>query len=382
MLNEICLEHFKCFEKLCLPLNRLTLLTGTNASGKSTVLQSLVLLHQTAKDSEWSTRLLLNGSEINLGSASDVIDKETGRMSFGIGLVDDGNNFHWDFEVSDRKNDMSAAVKVVRLNNAKETDPERLQFLFPIEHRTQKADTLAKHLLQLTYLTAERLGPREIYSSVDPSFHQVVGPRGEDALSVLHWNRSRTILKSLVISNAVPTLLKQTEAHMGVFFPGCSLDVQQVPQVNGVTLGLTTSSATGFHRPVHVGFGLTQVLPIVVASLSAEPDDILLIENPEVHLHPAGQSLMGIFLAKVASAGVQVIVETHSDHVLNGVRRAVREQLLESTSINIHYFRNREHVDSPVLSLLMDQKGNLDSWPDGFFDQFDKDMNHFAGWEE
>ena len=83
--------------------------------------------------------------------------------------------------------------------------------------------------------------------------------------------------------------------------------MQPVPQTNMVTLGLRTSGETGFHRPINVGFGLTQVLPIIVAALAAKEGDLLLIENPEVHLHPAGQAMMGEFLAEVAAAGVQVL---------------------------------------------------------------------------
>ena len=129
---------------------------------------------------------------------------------------------------------------------------------------------------------------------------------------------------------------------------------------------------------------MTQVLPIVVAALSANGGDLLLIENPEVHLHPAGQAEMGTFLAEVASAGVQVLIETHSDHVLNGIRRAVKSGTLVSGDVVLHFFRPRcedrteggPQVQSPVL----DADGNIDNWPDGFFDQFDRDMNYFAGW--
>ena len=167
-----------------------------------------------------------------------------------------------------------------------------------------------------------------------------------------------------------------------MFFPGCSMILQQIPQVNAVTLGLRTSDETDFHRPVHVGFGLTQVLPIVVAALSANAGDIILIENPEVHLHPAGQALMGQFLAEVAKAGVQVIVETHSDHVLNGIRRSVKAEILKLELVAIHFFRPRSMGGSQVISPLLDKTGNIDIWPEGFFDQFDKDMNYFAGWEE
>lgn len=167
-----------------------------------------------------------------------------------------------------------------------------------------------------------------------------------------------------------------------MFFPGCALSVQQVPQANAVTLGLRTSDDTDFHRPIHVGFGLTQVLPIVVAALSASAGDLLLIENPEVHLHPAGQALMGQFLADVSRAGVQVIVETHSDHVLNGIRRSVKAARLKPEQVAIHFFRHPSSDAAQVVSPLLDSSGNIDSWPEGFFDQFDKDMNHFAGWGE
>ena len=172
---------------------------------------------------------------------------------------------------------------------------------------------------------------------------------------------------------------------MARFFPGCVLAVEQVPGANAATLGIRISADTDFHRPVHTGFGLTQVLPIVVAGLSADEDDLLLIENPEVHLHPAGQAAMGEFLSEVASAGVQVVIETHSDHILNGIRRAVKGGMLVSGSVALHFFRPRledrdQQGGAQVESPTMDADGNIDSWPDGFFDQFDRDMNYFAGW--
>ena len=129
---------------------------------------------------------------------------------------------------------------------------------------------------------------------------------------------------------------------------------------------------------------MTQVLPVVVAALSASKDDLLLIENPEVHLHPAGQAVMGAFLAKVAVAGVQVILETHSDHVLNGIRRAVKDGVLLPEDVALHFFRLRREEESDgaaqVQTPILDRDGNVDTWPEGFFDQFDKDMDYFADW--
>ena len=191
-------------------------------------------------------------------------------------------------------------------------------------------------------------------------------------------------LDGLTVEGAPPTRLRQIEARMSRFFPGCELSVGKVPQANAVTLGLRTSKGMDFHRPIHTGFGLTQVLPIVVAALSATKEDLLLIENPEVHLHPAGQAAMGEFLAEVAAAGVQVVLETHSDHVLNGIRRAVKHGALLPEDTALHFFRLRQEEESDgaaqVQSPVLDRDGNLDTWPEGFFDQFDRDMNYFAGW--
>ncbi len=378
MLTRLDLEHFKCFQLLKLPLGRMTLLSGSNASGKSSVLQALALLHQTMHEHEWSTRLLLNGNELSLGTVTDVVDKVTGRRTFGIGLIDGDRTVRWTFEGEDRR-DMSAAISKIQTSVGESESPAVLRFLLP-DLALPEDRELAQRIRRLSYLTAERIGPREVYPLEDPASTQVVGPRGENAVSLLHWGRDETVLNALVLGGSPPTRLHQVEARMQEFFPHCSLDVQQVPQANWATLGLRTANTTDFHRPVHVGFGLTQVLPIIVAALSAEAGDLLLIENPEVHLHPAGQAKMGSFLATVAAAGVQVLIETHSDHVLSGIRRAVKAEVIAPEDVLIHFFRDRDAEGEQVISPTIDRDGNIDIWPAGFFDQFDKDMNYFAGW--
>lgn len=80
--------------------------------------------------------------------------------------------------------------------------------------------------------------------------------------------------------------------------------------------------------------------------------------------------------------GVQVIIETHSDHILNGIRRAVKSGRLSHDQASIHFFTQRSAEGPQVINPVMDREGNIDTWPDGFFDQFDKDTNYFAGWGE
>ncbi len=375
MLTEIELQHFKCFKSLQLPLRNLTLLSGSNASGKSSVLQALVLLQQTLREHEWSTRLMLNGKSIKLGTVADVVDKVYGRRGFALGLTDDETRYTWHME--GERADLSMSVERVSINGQNHAQPKALQHLLPAELEAP----LARRLKNLTYITAERIGPREVYPLEDQQIAVVVGPAGEHTLSVLHSGRDEPVLAPLVLAGEPNRRLRQVEARMRTFFPGCGLEVNQIPRVNAVTLGLRTSEATDFHRPVHVGFGLTQILPIIVAALSAQPEDILLIENPEVHLHPAGQALMGQFLAEVAQAGVQIIVETHSDHLLNGIRRAVKGQKINADQVALYFFRPRDGELDQVVNPQLDKNGNINDWPEGFFDQFDKDMNHFAGWD-
>ena len=326
---------------------------------------------------------MLNGASIRLGTASAVIDDIYGRRTFGIALQDGETFYKWDF--GGERDEMSLAVERVQVSDFEEQHPQALRYLLPFSSdKPPQRDSLAHRLRRLTYLTAERLGPREHYALEDPQLTPVAGPKGEHAASVLYSGGDTKILDSLAIADEPPTRLSQVQERMQQFFPGCALTVEKLSHTNAVTLGFRTSNATEFHSPTHTGFGLMQVFPIIVAALSAQREDLLLIENPEVHLHPAGQAMMGMFLTQVAAAGVQVILESHSDHVLNGVRRAVRKNVLSHDDVALHFFQKRQDTetnnDAQVQSPRLNDKGDIDNWPDGFFDQFDKDMNYFAGW--
>ena len=379
MIYQLELNTFKCFELLKLPLGPLTLLCGTNASGKSSVLQAIVLLHQTMREHEWSTRLMLNGSITKLGTVTDVVDQLTGRGSFAIGLIDQEINCRWKF--SGDRQDMSLKVDRVVMGGIVRNNPAELRFLLPVDAALPPF-SLVNRMRDLTYITAEREGPRETYPLEDQHAVRVVGSRGENAVSVLYWGRDEHIATDLMVEDTAPTLLHQVGARLELFFPGCAIDVQRVPNANAVALGIRTSIDTGFLRPVHCGFGITQILPIIVATLSLPKGSLMLIENPEVHLHPAGQALMGQLLADAAHAGIQTIVETHSDHVLNGIRRSVKSERILADEVAIHFLRQRSPDASQVMSPTLDSLGNIDVWPEGFFDQFDKDMDYFAGWSE
>ena len=401
MLTRIELEYFKCFNPLKLPLYPLNLFAGTNASGKSSVLQALALLSQSMRENEWSNKLALNGNLVQLGTVSDVVDLVDGRSSFAITLWDDldDTSIFWKFK-GERKA-MSMDIEQIKIQ---QSDKPALEYSQPfhsiplfrlLPNKDLEEDcqfntfinTFSEHLSKLTYLTAERLGPREIYPYKDIlSDDFVVGPKGENTANVLYSNQNKPVDTKLVKNDAPSTaLITQVKAHMNRFFPGFDIENEWIPHTNLLNLKIRTSNKLEFHRPVHTGFGITQLLPIVVGVLAAKKNDIIIVENPEIHLHPAGQAMIGEFFTEVASAGIQVFVETHSDHVLNGVRRGIKKQILPPKDVSLNFFRQRAIAETETLpqvqNISIDKEGNLDAWPEDFFDQLEKDLIYIAGWE-
>lgn len=124
------------------------------------------------------------------------------------------------------------------------------------------------------------------------------------------------------------------------------------------------------HDLTHVGVGVSQVLPILVISLLAEPDTTLLIEQPELHLHPRVQTLLGDFFLSMASIGKQIIVETHSEYIVNRLRfRAAAAEGEQISSLMKIYFAEKKEGASVFREINVNRYGAITDWPEGFFDQ-------------
>jgi len=150
-------------------------------------------------------------------------------------------------------------------------------------------------------------------------------------------------------------------------------ELQQVNLTYQYTYGENT---TDKYTPLNVGFGITYVLPIIVAILKARPDDLLIIENPETHLHPSAQSQVAELCAIASANGVQIIVETHSDHFLNGIRVATKKNILKAEDSQIYFFRkDKNELETKIDKLNIDSEGRVDNWPKGFFDEWDNQLD-------
>jgi len=146
--------------------------------------------------------------------------------------------------------------------------------------------------------------------------------------------------------------------------------LQPVLGVEFVRLAFKTDRKHEFRKPRHVGYGVSYALPIIVSVLAARPGSLLLIDSPEVHLHPRVQAQVGRLCALAAQAGVQVIVETHSEHVLNAARIQVRHGALAAERVGVLYFGRGT---DPIL-LSLDSSGAISEWPRGFFDEAQRQL--------
>lgn len=366
MLDTLAVEHFKCFENLRLPLKPLTLFTGFNGAGKSTALQPLLLLAQAARLGAWGSKgktgkLPLNGEVVRLGSAGDVLRSSRGDRAtrFALASGDDDLQVTVSAKAGDR---VLSTVTTASEGGASE---------------------LSRRIDRLVHISAVRRGPADSFPIPDRSYSGQADV-GVDGRYASHWYHEladeEVRVEARCPGSIGTTFRRQVDAWLDFLAPSAAADVQAVPTASSLVLRFRLSEVGEWKRPANVGYGLTYVFPIVVALLAAEPGDVVVIDSPEAHLHPQAQSRVGRMLACFATAGVQLLVETHSDHVLNGIRLSVAEGVLPPADAGLTFFAGASEAGHGVTTPQVDRHGRINSWPAGFFDQSDNDVGKLAGW--
>jgi predicted ATPase len=352
MLTQIKLTNFKCFKReTSFPLSQLNLLTGINGQGKSTLLQSLLLMRQSHEQNE-RTRILLNGSCVDLGHFNDIRNSSTSTTEAII--------FEYDFRYKEKIN-----MKYYLKENMEDN------MSVNIDKMTGFSKNNSFDFSKIHYISADRFGPQKFYLKYNLTPFHNVGAKGEFTANVLYKKKDNLVNDELCLFDSAKTLITQTEAWLNKIFEGAKVEIPH-SETNILELFLNTSASKDRFKAVNVGFGYSYILPIVVSGLIAKEGEILIVENPEAHLHPKAQSRLTKFLAIVARCGVQVFIESHSEHILNALRLAVLKQIVTPNNLSILYFQ--PNSEQPVIKIPVKSDGELEIWPEDFFDQEEIDL--------
>lgn len=364
MLNSISIENFKVFKnKNTFPLSKINLLTGINGRGKSSFLQSILLLRQSFINDSNPQRLLLNGNCVNLGTFEDIRNTAPSKK---ISL-----NFKFE--------DGSQTLLVVA-EDVKDSMVANI-----VEGNIKKLNILEN----THYIAADRVGPQEFYiRSTLPKFLSV-GTKGEYVGNVLLQKKTDLVNETLCIKEKEfeghkRQISQELETQVGEWLSKI-LDTENVKvEANDVgnrviIVSFKFGNNSKEYKPNNVGFGYSYILPIIVSCLIAKESEFLIIENPEAHLHPKAQFGLIELVSKVAQCGVQVFIESHSEHILNAIRVniAKNENNLKNTDVSVLFFQNNE--EQPAMPIHIDAAGGIDLWPNDFFDQTENALKQILG---
>ncbi len=350
MIDQIKLTNFKSFSKLELGLRPMTLLSGLNNSGKSSVIQAIRMVQNWVETGDPTI--------LGHGSLEEMKNRKSARKS--------------PMEISIRKSTESIDLKI---DFSSEDKPEAPVF--------RGADDI---LPLICYLGAERWGPRvylPVYNYMGELTH--VGEYGEYVVDFLARHELDIVDPSLKHPKSEgDTLEYNVRSWLTEIAPGITFKHETERKID------TSYAMINGFRPPNTGFGLSYTLPVIVLLLGMAAEwrnetqkkvkkkkgVLILMENPEAHLHPRGQTVMGKLIAYTAATGVQIVVETHSEHIMDGIRLAVKEGGLSNKDAIFHFFENKEitedklvEFETVVTTPSLHADGKLDFWPEGFFDQ-------------
>ncbi|MFT6963616.1 MAG: putative ATPase [Flammeovirgaceae bacterium] len=347
--------------------------------GKSSFIQNLLIFRQ-SRDLG-NGRVDLKGSHISIGTTKDALYQyKSNDESFSTHIqFTDSSEIDLSFEYKVEA-DYFISRNLEEGFEAKVDDIKRKKSLFNDNFQ---------------YLEAERQAPSELQSK---SYSTVVngnnvGNNGEFTAHYIetYGNESvqtkETIHKDSYIEDSTTgekivnkSLLNQINLWMREISPNISIHTTSVSS-NHVKLEYDFIQRNlGFTNkfiPENVGFGITYVLPVVVSLLKAKAGDLLIIENPESHLHPRGQAEIGRLIALTAMSGVQVIIETHSDHLINGIRVAVKEKALDREKVVLFFsekvFATNEQY-SKFTDIEIDKNGELSQYPNNLLEEWSNQL--------
>lgn len=345
MLKNINILNLKSIDKASLKLAPLTILTGANSSGKSTVIQALMLLiKHSVTNNQYSMEELVR----YLSDFSIIRNKKENAKEIEISVTDTSEVNH--------------TVKF-SVNGAEEAST--LDFIYENKQNL--------NVPELLYLNANRIGAQELV----PTSERKVGNLGEFLFSTFEKLKGNKLPDDLIHFDGSKTIAYQLSQWLS--FITCTPSELVTEKVSDqVKVSFKVEDIDSNVSPLNLGAGMSYVAKVLIICLIAKKGDLILLENPEVQLHPKTQALLGVFLTFIASKGIQLIVETHCEHLINRIAYEVYEEKIDTNDVVIHY---KPDVSEPFTTLFIDENGkfndtekNVVGFPSGFFDATLKEL--------
>ena len=362
MIDRVLIRNFKCFREQQFELGKLNVFCGANGVGKSSCIQAFLIAREVFQCVDKPAYVKLNNLyKQDLGQVLDV---------FHASASDEFISFEFQSEGTS-----------IRISAPADSSRAEEHFLsFEETNSTNLSCFHSRETGYFSYLSPERDGPRDI-QQIQSAPHNCLqlGTSGEYTAEVLATYERETVRQALRFvdqpeSKLPEQLQPQLQRWASEIFPGIELKPVTSPGTNAVGVRIKKAGIEAeWLKPTNIGFGISYCLPMLLGGLLGRENGLFIIDSPEAHLHPASQSRISHFLCQVANANTQVIVETHSDHILNGVRLAVAKGRIPAEDVRIHYLDQAEEgIVYERISVKKD--GSLSIWPAGFFDQTEKDL--------
>ena len=431
MLKALHLTNFKAWQELAMPLGRITGVFGTNSSGKSSVLQFLLLLKQTKNATDRGLVLDFGGPGelVNMGGYRDVVNRSDEGLDIEWTLswelskelrIRDPSGRRTDVLMKDRNLQTNCCIGLrgrnlttrrvkYRFANTEffiESKAERpsefvlqssgahdIHFirnqgrkwalpgpvkthLFPDQAQTYYQNTGFLSQFEAEYeALMDRifyLGPLREYPQREYRWSGAspvdVGPRGEHSVDAILAAPSRNEKMNLEPRTKLKTFQEMIAYWLQELDLIHSFEIREIAAGSNLYHARVQANASSPETMLtDVGFGVSQVLPVLVLLYYVPEGSIILMEQPEIHLHPSVASgLADVMLAVARRRNIQIIVESHSEHLLRRFQRRTAERRADSSDLRL-YFVSNGRGGARLNDLALNEFGEIENWPDNFF---------------
>lgn len=379
MITKVSLKGFKCFaQEVVFPLSQVSILTGLNGRGKSTLLQAILSVAQSLTQSGLS-EIVWDGEFVNLGDYDDVLTRglEDQKIIIGFQTDDDVDKeivftLHRDPSNRDHAlfasllvdgNDRVTEMGLMTSDNKQLIDAEGKRLV--VKELGSTSDVVSwRNFRNATYVSADRQGPvnRMKYAALKDK------PRLD-----IHGSNLLNVLQAMTEDQR-----ESVRQAMSDILRGASLFVTKDNE--DVVLTLDSNDSGALFKPTNVGYGYGYILSTLVALELAKDKSLFVIENPEAHLHPGAQAALTEHLMKIVNEkSLQMVIETHSDHIINTCLVEIKKGDVSRDNVSLLFFTRGEEGICGVQRLEISEQGRVMDAPEDFFDQIDKSLEYLVG---